>query len=151
MDAFSGTTMHTRPCEPHVATEVATERQPDARSSDLQGTYAMAPPVSVSQNEGELLVSAVTTPCVGNMPRRKPVERAIGCERMSSPGAIGLGDEDVAQQQEHGSGIGKERMAFLTRDHAAKGRENDPAEGEMVVTIVRSYATHDVRHIVHAL
>src|ERR1700688_3809626 len=68
--------------------------------------------------------------------------------RMFSPGAIGLGDEDVAQQQEHASGIGKERMAFLTRDHAAKGRENDPAEGEMVITIVRTYATGDVRHIV---
>src|SRR5882757_1144706 len=72
-------------------------------------------------------------------------------ETAPRPGAIGLGDEDVAQQQEHASGIGKERMAFLTRDHAAKGRENDPAEGEMVVTIVRSYATQDVRLIVHAL
>ena len=66
-------------------------------------------------------------------------------------GAIGLCDEDVAQQQEHGSWIGKQRLAFVTCDHAAKGREYDPAEGDMVVTIVRSYATQDVRHIVHAL
>src|SRR5882762_3159853 len=75
----------------------------------------------------------------------------LGISPTASFGAIGLCDEDVAQQQEHGSWIGKERMALLTRDHAAKGWENDPAEGEMVVTIVRSYATQDVRLIVHAL
>jgi hypothetical protein len=71
--------------------------------------------------------------------------------RTFPPGTVGLSDEDVAQQQEHGSWIGKQRLVFVTRDHAAKGREYDPAEGDMVVTIVRSYATQDVRHIVHAL
>jgi hypothetical protein len=32
--------------------------------------------------------------------------------RTFSPGAVGLCDEDVAQQQEHGSSIGKQRLAF---------------------------------------
>src|SRR5260370_37202435 len=72
----------------------------------------------------------------------------LGISPTTSSGAIGLCDEDVAQQQEHGGWIGKERMALLARDHAAKGRENDPPEGEMGVTIVRSYATQDARPLV---